>query len=138
MASPHPHPCVANVPCAVAHGKADAEGPLIESSGACVPAEQPVRQGMMLPPEGSYRLTRESDMRTTIILDKDTERRLGRFARSRKIRNRSEAIRLAIHEAERRLDIEEILARTGRFELRHSNEELEAMEVRRGGKARPR
>lgn len=77
-------------------------------------------------------------MRTTIILDKDTVRRLGRFARSRKIRNRSEAIRLAIHEAERRLDLEEILARTGRFELRYSNEELEAMEVRRGGKARPR
>lgn len=77
-------------------------------------------------------------MRTTIVLDKDTVRRLGRFARSRKIRNRSEAIRLAIHEAERRLDVEEILARTGQFVMRYSNEDLEAMEIRRGGKARPR
>ena len=77
-------------------------------------------------------------MRTTIILDEDTERRLGRFARSRKIRNRSEAIRLAIREAERRFDVEEILNRTGCFELRYSNDEMEAMESRRGRKARPR
>mgnify|MGYP001436989793 CR=1 FL=1 len=77
-------------------------------------------------------------MRTTIILDSDTERRLRRFARSRKIVNRSEAIRLAIREAERRLGIEEILRLTGHFQLRYSNDELEAMEVRNGKKARPR
>ena len=71
-------------------------------------------------------------MRTTIILDSDTERRLERFARSRKIVSRSEAIRLAIREAERRLDIEEILTRTGQFDLRYSNEELEAMEIQIG------
>ena len=49
-----------------------------------------------------------------------------------------EAIRLAIREAERRLDIEEILTRTGSFHLRYSNDDLEAMEIRRGRKARPR
>jgi metal-responsive CopG/Arc/MetJ family transcriptional regulator len=77
-------------------------------------------------------------MRTTIILDSDTERRLRRFARRRKIVNRSEAIRLAIREAERRLAIEEILRLTGHFQLRYSNDEREAVEVRNGKKARPR
>jgi metal-responsive CopG/Arc/MetJ family transcriptional regulator len=78
-------------------------------------------------------------VRTTIVLDADTQHRLRRFARSRKARNRSEAIRLAIREAERRLDIEEVLTRTGRFVLRYPNEELEAMEgPARGHRVCPR
>lgn len=77
-------------------------------------------------------------VRRTIALDEDTERRLERFARRRHINKRSEAIRSAIREAKRRVDIERILTRTGRFELRHSNEGLEAVEVRHDTTGRPR